>query len=84
MVEHKTAKSIIADLENHDPGDYHYERKIHVLWSLAKSHMTAQETRGGMLDPKLLTRMDLLELGQQITLRRDELLEMFSLRCRNT
>jgi hypothetical protein len=84
MVEHTKAKRIIAELEYADPGDNHYERKIAVLWSLAKSHMTAQETRGGMLDPKLLTRMDLLELGQQITLRREELLEMFSQRCRNT
>ncbi len=78
LAEHATAKKLIADLENYDPGGWHYETKVQALWKMVQAHMASEESRGGMLDAAQLAGIDLLTLGQQITLRREELLELFS------
>ena len=78
LAEHAMASEIIADLENHDPADWYYETKVHTLWKVVRPHMALEESLGGMLDVTQLVGVDLLSLGYQMTVRREELMEMFS------
>ena len=80
MVEHEGAKKLIADIENSDPGDDYYEAMIRVLWKMVKDHMTDEERSGGMLSILQAPTMDLLEIGRQIAIRREELVELMGIR----
>jgi hypothetical protein len=72
-VEHATAKDLIEQIQSMEPDDELYDAKIKVLGEYVSHHVQEEE---GELFPKCQgAEMDLDELGEEISARRDELME---------
>jgi hemerythrin-like domain-containing protein len=71
-VEHATAKDLIAQIESMSPGDDLYDAKVKVLNEYIDHHVKEEETE---LFPKVQkTKVDLDELGSELSSRKEELL----------
>lgn len=71
VVEHGSAKQLIADIEAMDPGDDLYDAKVKVLSEMIKHHVQEEE---GEIFPKIRkSKLDLDELGQQMAERKEEI-----------
>jgi hemerythrin superfamily protein len=71
-VEHQSAKELIAKIEAMTPADDLYDATVKVLSEYIDHHVKEEERE---LFPKLRQRrIDLVELGERIAVRRDELL----------
>ena len=70
-VEHATAKSLIAELEAMKPGDDHYDAKVTVLGEYIDHHV--KEEQGEIFKKARSAKVDLAELGERITRRKEEL-----------
>ncbi|WP_082551964.1 hemerythrin domain-containing protein [Massilia sp. Root351] len=71
VVEHGSAKQLIADIEAMDPGDDLYDAKVKVLSEMIEHHVQEEE---GELFPKVRkAKLDLVELGQQMAERKDQI-----------
>ena len=72
-VEHATAKDLIEQIQSMEPGDELYDAKVKVLGEYINHHVQEEE---GELFPLCQTAdMDLDELGEEISARKDELMD---------
>jgi hemerythrin superfamily protein len=72
-VEHASAKDLIEQIQSMDPSDELYDAKVKVLGEYVHHHVNEEE---GELFPRCQSaEMDLDELGEEISVRRGELLE---------
>lgn len=71
-VEHATAKDLIAQIEAMSPGDDLYDAKVKVLNEYIEHHV--QEEEGELFTKVKKTELDLAELGEQLSARKEELL----------
>jgi len=74
-IEHDSAKKLIADIEASKPGDDHYDAKVHVLSEMIKHHVKEEEQRDGMFAKAKKSELDLDALGEELQLRKDELMK---------
>jgi len=80
MVEHEVIKELVEDIENSDPGDDYYGSMVRILWKTLKGHMEEEEAPGGILVPLNSWSMDMLALGDEISIRREILSELMATR----
>jgi hemerythrin superfamily protein len=71
LVEHSTAKDLIASLEGLEPGEPFYDATFTVLAEYVKHHVKEEETE--MFPQVRKAKLDLKELGAQMKQRKDEL-----------
>ena len=72
-VEHAAAKSLIAQIEEGDPGDEYFDAKVCVLSEMIKHHVMEEEGAGGMFAEARKAGMDLKALGEQLANRKSDL-----------
>lgn len=70
-VEHTGAKDLIAQLQEMEPGDDHYDAKVTVLGENIDHHV--KEEQEEMFPKAKKTKLDLDALGEQMLERRQEL-----------
>ncbi|MFO1389130.1 hemerythrin domain-containing protein [Cellvibrio sp.] len=71
-VEHATLKELIAQVEGIEPDGEMYDAKIKVLSEYVKHHVKEEQNE---IFPKVkATTLDLVELGMQLTERKEELM----------
>ena len=68
LVEHKSAKLLIQDLESMKPGDPMYAATFTVLGEYVQHH--AEEEEGEMFPKARKAKVDLTALGEQIAARK--------------
>ena len=69
--EHASIKVLVGRLEQTGPADEHYDALVRVLGDYVKYHLEEEEQH---LFPRLrVAELDLLQLGVQLSLRRNEL-----------
>jgi hemerythrin-like domain-containing protein len=71
LVEHSTAKDLIASLEALEPGEPFYDATFTVLAEYVKHHVKEEETE--MFPQVKKAKLNLNELGAQMQQRKDEL-----------
>ncbi|GGC73418.1 hemerythrin domain-containing protein [Undibacterium terreum] len=71
IVEHASAKELIAQLQAMDPGDDLYDAKVKVLSEQIEHHVGEEE--GDMFPKTRKTDLDLVALGRQMLERREEI-----------
>lgn len=69
--EHTSAKALIAQLESMEPDDDHYDAKVTVLGEYIDHHV--KEEHEEMFPKAKKAKVDLMELAEQITQRKQEL-----------
>ena len=75
QVEHDGTKVLINDLVNGDPSQEYYDAKVTVLSELVKHHVKEEEKGGsGIFAQCKKTDVDLVELRDQMLIRKKELL----------
>lgn len=72
-VEHASAKQLIAQLEALEPADPHYAATFTVLSEYVQHHVKEEE--GEMFPRAKKAKVDFESLGEQMMLRKEELLE---------
>lgn len=72
-VEHQTAKDLIEQIENGQPGEDMWEAKVKVLSEYINHHVEEEEKE--MFPQVKKTDLDLKELGAQLAERKQELLQ---------
>src|ERR1700736_1074381 len=75
VVEHDGAKNLIAQIEASGPEDDYYDAKVNVLSEMIKHHVREEEQPGGMFAESKKSKMDLVELGQELAARKQELMQ---------
>ena len=75
-VEHAGARELISQLEVMYPGDDHYDATVTVLGEEIAHHIDKEET--DMFDAARSAGLDLLELGEQLAARKEQLDEDLS------
>lgn len=72
VVEHASAKDLIAQIQEMDPGEDLYDAKVKVLGEQIDHHVEEEEDE--MFKKVRKLKLDLDALGQEMAARRDELL----------
>ena len=72
VVEHASAKDLIAQISEMDPGDDLYDAKVKVLSEQIEHHV--EEEEGEMFPKVRKTKVDLVALGEQMAARKEELM----------
>jgi hemerythrin superfamily protein len=73
LVEHDSAKKLIADIEGGAGGDPLFDAKVNVLSEMIKHHVKEEERFGGMFSKARMAKMDLRALGALLAARKQEL-----------
>ncbi|MBV9990535.1 MAG: hemerythrin domain-containing protein [Alphaproteobacteria bacterium] len=74
-VEHDSAKVLITEIENSEPGDEFYDAKVKVLSEQIKHHVKEEEKKQGNIFTKARKAgLDLEDLGQRMAAEKEELL----------
>ena len=73
-IEHDGAKKLIAEIQESNPSDDYFDSKVHVLSEMIKHHVKEEEQPGGMFAEAKDSKMDLVAIGQQMAVRKSELL----------
>lgn len=71
VVEHASAKDLIAQLEGMQPGDQYYDAKVKVLQDVIDHHVEEEETE--FFPECRKSEMDLTAVGEQLEMRKQEL-----------
>ncbi len=71
VVEHASAKELIEQIQEMDPGDDLYDAKVKVLSEQIEHHV--QEEEGEMFPLVRKTRLDLIALGEEMNQRKEQL-----------
>lgn len=75
VLEHGSAKLVIADIEASDPqSDEYYDSRMTVLSEMIRHHVKEEEQPGGMFAKAKAAELDLKALGQAMQARKDELM----------
>lgn len=72
IVEHASAKELISQIESMNPDDAFYDAKVTVLSEYIDHHVKEEESE--MFPKAKQAKMDLDELGDQLSERKDELM----------
>src|SRR6185436_20103997 len=72
-VEHDGAKEMMAELEAGSPDDDFYDAKVKVLSEEIKHHVKEEEKKDGVFAQLRESDVDLVELGQKMQARKDEI-----------
>jgi hemerythrin superfamily protein len=72
VVEHASAKELIAQISEMDPGDELYDAKVKVLSEQIEHHV--EEEEGEMFPKVRKAKIDLEALGEQMAARKEELM----------
>ncbi len=76
-VEHASAKELIAQINAAEPSDALFDAQMKVLGQYVSHHVAEEE---GELFPQVRkSKLDLKELGEQMTVRKSELMEAMGL-----
>lgn len=73
-VEHEGARKLIGEIEASGPEDDYFDARVTVLSEMVKHHVKEEEQRGGMFAKARKSDMDLKALGEQLQMRKDELM----------
>ena len=73
-VEHAGAKSLIAEIEDMQPGDEFYDAKVKVLGEYIKHHVKEEEQPGGIFAQAKRGDEDLDAMGERLKARKAELM----------
>ena len=73
-VEHDAVKKLIAEIEASDADDEYYDAKVKVLSEMIEHHVKEEEQAGGMFAKARNARMDLSSLGEQMSMRKRQLM----------
>jgi hypothetical protein len=74
-VEHDGAKVLVAEIAQGSPDDDFYDAKVTVLSEMIKHHVKEEEKPGeGIFAQARAAKLDLVELGNQMAARKEELL----------
>jgi hypothetical protein len=76
-VEHDGAKHLIAELMQGSPQDEFYDAKVKVLSEMIKHHVKEEEKRDGLFAQAKASDIDLMELGAQLSERKQELKKQY-------
>lgn len=76
-VEHDGAKMLIAELMEGNVGDDFYDAKVKVLSEEIKHHVKEEEGRDGIFAQAKKAGVDMVALGEQMAMRKNELKKMF-------
>lgn len=71
-VEHSSVKHLIAELESMQPDDELYDAKFTVMGEYVKHHV--KEEQGEIFPKAKKSKMDLAQLGQEISQRKSQLM----------
>jgi hypothetical protein len=71
--EHHVAKLLIAELDQMDGSEEHFEAKFHVLSENIRHHIKEEE--GKMIPEARETKIDFIALGQQLLMRKQQLMK---------
>lgn len=71
VVEHASAKNLIAQILEMDPGDDLYDAKVKVLGELVEHHVEEEEKE--MFPKTRQLKLDLVALGQEMQARQQEI-----------
>jgi hemerythrin superfamily protein len=74
-VEHDSAKKLIEEIEAGGPGEDHWDAKVKVLSEMIKHHVKEEEQRDGMFAKAKKADLDLDALGEEMQMRKDELMK---------
>jgi hemerythrin superfamily protein len=74
VIEHDSAKKLIAEIEQSSPADDYFDSKVHVLSEMIKHHVKEEEQPKGMFVESKQSNMDLKALGVQMFERKSELI----------
>ena len=74
-VEHDGAKVLIAELLDSEPDAEFYDAKVTVLSEMIKHHVKEEEKAGGMFAKARQSKLNLDELGQQLSDRKQYLMQ---------
>ena len=72
QIEHQSAKDLIAQIQDADPGDALYDARVNVLGEYVKHHV--QEEEGELFLQVREAGLDLEALGAELSERQEELL----------
>jgi hemerythrin superfamily protein len=75
QVEHKGAKTLIAEIDAGKPGQDMWEAKVSVLSEMIKHHVHEEEMRDGMFAKAKKSSMDLDEIGAKLARRKQQLMK---------
>lgn len=75
VVEHASAKDLMAQIEQMDPEDDYYDAKVKVLQEMIEHHVEEEETE--YFPECRKSEMDLKAVGEQMQARKAELMEQF-------
>ncbi len=78
VIEHQSAKTLIAEIEEMEPGDEMYDARVKVLGEMIAHHVEEEEGPDGMFEEARKADMDLEALGEQLMARKQELMEELS------
>ena len=70
LIEHDGAKKLIAEIEASDPSDDYFDSKVRVLSEMIKHHVKEEERSDGMFAQAKKSKMDLADLGRQLSERK--------------
>jgi len=73
VVEHDSAKKLIAEIEAMSPTDDYFVAKMTVLSEMIKHHVKEEEQAGGMFAQARKSDMDLLVIGEELASRKQAL-----------
>jgi hemerythrin superfamily protein len=73
IVEHASVKDLIAQVRDQEPGGEEYDAKVKVMGEFVKHHVKEEQTE---MFPKAkkAAHLDLVELGEQMQARKQELM----------
>lgn len=78
VVEHDSAKLMIAEIERGGPDDDFYDAKVKVLSEEIEHHVKEEEERGGVFAQAKSKGVDLEALGEQMAARKEQILSQIS------
>jgi hypothetical protein len=74
LVEHQSAKQLIAEIEAMQPSDEFYDAKVKVLGEYVKHHVKEEEQAGGIMAQAKRSDEDLEAMGERMKARKQELM----------
>ena len=78
IVEHDSAKVLVAEIEAGGPDEDFYDAKVQVLSELIEHHVEEEEKRGdGMFAQARKAELDLDTLGEEMAARKAELMKEY-------